>query len=100
MAINIGTLLAATARTPSDQDKFPIALANECKGGLHNLNSISERDSIPAERREWGMIVTVSDQLKTFMLQINYANSDISDNLNWVEIPGFQPITNIDGGIF
>jgi hypothetical protein len=76
MATNIGTLLAATARTPSDQDKFPIALSNECKGGLHNVLSIAARDQIPSERREWGMVVTVAAEFQTttFMLLMNYAD--------------------------
>ena len=100
MAQNIGTLIAATARTTSDQDRFPVAIANECKGGLQSVGSISERDAIFLERREWGMVVIVSNILETkaFCLQYNHVNIDISDNSNWVEIPGFAPLTLIDGG--
>jgi hypothetical protein len=102
MAQNIGTLIAATARTTSDQDRFPVAIANECKGGSHTVNSVAQRDAIFIERREWGMIAIVSNiaETKAFCLQYNHVNADISNNLNWVEIPGFSPLTLIDGGLY
>ncbi len=98
MAQNIGTLIAATAKTMSDRDRFPVAIANDCRGGLQSVSSLAERDLIFPERREWGMVVVITDGSALFCLVYNHINTDISNNLNWMEIPGLSPL--IDGGTF
>lgn len=102
MSQNIGTLIAATARTTSDRDRFPVAIVNECKGGLQSFGSLAERDAIFPERREWGMIVVISNisQTTAFCLTYNHVSIDISDNSNWVEVSGFSPLLSIDGGTY
>jgi hypothetical protein len=64
--------------------------SNEIKGGHHNYELLSERDSIILERRDWGMLVTVYNDTnpinnKTYKLEYGFANTTLTDNNNWVE---------------
>lgn len=69
-----GTLLIATVRPNNSLDNFAVALTNEIKGGSHSYSTFSELDLIPTDRRQVGMIATVTndtdDQLNSsFVLQ-------------------------------
>ncbi len=90
MAQNTGTLISSAIRPNDSLDPIASAFANEVKGGLHGYSTISERDSIISERREWGMFVVVYNDAspsnnKTYQLTYGYFNTDINNNLNWKE---------------
>jgi len=57
----------------------PVMESNDLLGGIHEVANISERDNIPAERKQEGMLCTVvndgSGKAKTYQLV----------NSNWVE---------------
>lgn len=65
MPINQGTLVIASIRPNDSQDTYPTAHANELLGGLHALNTLTERNSISISRRQAGMLCNV---LETNML--------------------------------
>jgi hypothetical protein len=116
MSLNTGTLISAAIRPVDTLDPIASAYATEIKGGLHSYATLSERNSIIFERREWGMIVNVyndgtSSNNKTYQLKYNNTSTNIMDNLNWVEFSGsggsgggsvsqvryIQPITSNSG---
>jgi len=67
MANNKGTLLPATARPISPLDVYPIAYANEIKGGCHNYRNLAERDSTPIDRLNEGMLCTVGTNIYIYL---------------------------------
>ena len=90
MSQNTGTLVSAAIRPSDSLDPIASAFANEVKGGLHGYATISERNSIIIERREWGMFVVVYNDAipsnnKTYQLTYGYFNTDLNNNLNWKE---------------
>lgn len=90
MSTNIGTLISASIRPNDSLDPIASAFANEVKGGLHGYATLSERNSIINERREWGMFVVVYNDAspsnnKTYQLTYGYFDTDINSNLNWKE---------------
>ena len=44
---------------PKNNGEFPIAEANDIKGGYYSVASIEERDRIPSGRRQPGMLCYV-----------------------------------------
>ena len=85
--INVGTLVSAAIRPASSLDPISSAYSNEILGGHHTYETISERDSIIIERRQWGMLCTVYNDTSptnntTYTLKYGL---DLMDNNNWVE---------------
>jgi hypothetical protein len=66
MANNIGTLIIAPIRPQSDVDTFPVAYAEEIRGGFHQVENESSRLNIPSERIKEGMLVKVNNTNKTY----------------------------------
>lgn len=96
---NVGTLVGAAIRPINSADLISTAYANEIKGGIHGYATLSERDNIIIERRQWGMLVTVyNDPIqtnnKTYQLKYNNVDDDLMNVLNWVEYTGVSS-TNI-----
>lgn len=96
---NVGTLVGAAIRPINTADLISTAYANEIKGGIHGYATLTERDNIIIERRQWGMLVTVYDDPtqsnnKTYQLKYDNVNTDLMDPLNWVEYTGVSS-TNI-----
>jgi hypothetical protein len=90
MSLNTGTLVGAAIRPIDSTDKIASAYAFEINGGHHSYATISERDAIILERREWGMLCTVyndTDPLKngTYQLKYGYKDYTITNNLNWIK---------------
>ena len=63
----------------STLDKFPTHLSIFGKGGLKSVENIQERNDIPEERREEGMLVYVKSTQKIFGLLGGIENE------NWVD---------------
>ena len=57
MAIRIIDTLAT-----QNDNSFPVALANDLKGGVHSVANLEGRDNIPNERLEEGMLCYVQDE--------------------------------------
>ena len=96
---NVGTLVGAAIRPINSADLISTAYANEIKGGIHGYATLSERDNIIIERRQWGMLVVVYDDPtpsnnKTYQLKYNNFDTDLMNLLNWVEYTGSSS-TNI-----
>jgi hypothetical protein len=95
---NVGTLVSAAIRPNSPNDPIASAFANEIKGGHHGYDTINKRDQLIVERREWGMLVTIYNDIpsnnKTYQLKYNHFNTDISNNQNWTEFGGSNNNTN------
>jgi hypothetical protein len=86
---NIGTLISATIRPNNSLDPIASAFSNEIKGGHHSYATISQRNSIILQRREWGMLVTIfNDPIglnnRTYQLVRGFSSINIMDNNNWV----------------
>lgn len=99
MAKNIGTLITSTIRPNDSLDPIASAYGNEIKGGHHVYALVSERDSIIQERRDWGMLVTIYNDStpsnnKTYQLKYNYVDTDIDNNLNWVDYSSLSSSNN------
>ncbi len=97
MSQNTGTLVSSAIRPNDSLDPIASAFANEVKGGHHAYASVTERNAIIVERREWGMLTTVYDDNGdgstssnnlTYQLKHNYIDTVITNNLNWVEFSG------------
>ncbi|MGM9825728.1 MAG: hypothetical protein ACI3Z8_04745 [Paludibacteraceae bacterium] len=54
-----GTNLAAAIAPFTTEDTYPTHYAEYGKGGWHSVATISDRDAIPVQRRETGMVVFV-----------------------------------------
>jgi hypothetical protein len=82
MSKNKGTLIPSTIRPISASSSIATAVANEILGGYHTVNTISERDLIPTERRTFGMLVYVLITDEFYQLK-TISSASLSDNLNW-----------------
>lgn len=60
---NKGYLINAPIRPISPDDTYPVALANELKGGCHSAITREQMESIPLERRQEGMLCTVGSSV-------------------------------------
>lgn len=69
--------------------KFPLIDSNDVKGGFYQTDSITERNSIPTERRKEGMFCWVST------LKIVYQLVGGIENSNWTEFKSGS--SSIDG---
>ena len=69
--------------------KFPLIDSNDVKGGFYQADSITERNSIPIERRKEGMFCWVST------LKIVYQLVGGIENSNWTEFKSGS--SSIDG---
>jgi hypothetical protein len=88
MAKNVGTLVSSPIR-PNDSDQLiASALANEIQGGVHSVTSSTDRDAIFNVRREWGMLCYVINDNTTYQLEYGYADTDITNDLNWKVFTG------------
>jgi hypothetical protein len=85
---NIGTLVSSSIRPNSSLDPIASAYAVEIKGGLHTAATLSDRNLIIFERREWGMMCYVESEDLTYQLRYNYVNTNIMNNNNWVIFSG------------
>lgn len=88
MAKNTGTLVSSAIRPNDSLDLIASAFAREIKGGLHTATSSSDRDAIFEARREWGMLCYVINDNTTYQLEYNYADTTITNNLNWKVFTG------------
>ena len=85
-----GTIVSSPIRPFGPNELIATVFSNEIKGGHHNYELLSERDSLIEERRDWGMLVTVYNDTnpsnnKTYKLEYGYSNTLITNNLNWIE---------------
>ena len=88
---NTGTLVTAAIRPNDSNDKIASAYAIEIKGGLHSYETLVTRNSIIAERREWGMLVNVYNDTTnngTYQLVHSKVDTDIMNNSNWARFSG------------
>lgn len=89
-----GTIISSPIRPFGPNEMLATVFSNEIKGGHHNYETLTERDNLIEERRDWGMLVTVyndgtSSNNKTYKLEYNFSSSSLIDNSNWVE---FNPL--------
>jgi len=68
--------------TPLAGSSYPIVLSNDVLGGLHQVETITDRNAITALRRKQGMLCAVTATGKTYQLIAGIENS------NWVEFGG------------
>lgn len=61
MAQLTGTLVIAAIRPNDSLDTYPVAIANEIKGGHHSYSTLDDLYAIPADRRLVGMLVTITN---------------------------------------
>ena len=74
------TLKISAPVTPySTADTYPTHYSIFGKGGLKSVQNLQERNSIPEERREEGMLVYVANNKKIYGLRGGIANE------NWVD---------------
>ena len=86
MAQNKGTLVIDTIRPNDTQDPIATAYASEIKGGHHSYGTLAERNSIINARREWGMLVSVTNDGAangTYQLVYGLADNNLTNNNNW-----------------
>lgn len=63
----------------STSDSYPTHLSIFGKGGMKSVQSIAERNAIPEERREEGMLVYVVADKKIYGLRGGISNTDWCD---------------------
>ena len=90
MSQNVGTLISSSIRPNNSLDPIASAYSNELLGGHHTYETMSERDSIIIERRQWGMLCTIYNDSSpsnntTYILKYNHVDNDLMNNANWVE---------------
>lgn len=89
----------------SDQETHPTHLDIFGQGGHRSVLTITERDAISSFRRKFGMLVTVVEDNKTYILcnstMDSTCNNDVTSNGNWKEfsaggqLPTFEPFRQI-----
>jgi hypothetical protein len=97
MPKNTGTLVTAAIRPNASEDLIASAFAYEIMGGHHQYTTLSLRNSIIEERREWGMLCTVyndGDNNGTYQLVYDASDTDINNNNNWVPFSGGGPVSS------
>ena len=86
MAKNEGTLVIGTVRPYDSLDTYPSAVANEVKGGHHQVLLLTDRDSIPAARRVEGMFCFVKEDGKVYKLGADLTTwTEYAAGLTWDE---------------
>ena len=65
--------------TPANNQPYPIVNSDDVKGGYHSVNSISERDAIPKQRRQSNMLCYV-DGVGMFRLESDLSTWVSADN--------------------
>lgn len=83
-----GTNVASPIVPFTTADHFPTHYAKYGKGGYRSVSNISERNAIPQERREEGMLAWVISESKLYQLKNGY----------WVEAKFGGGTEIIDGG--
>jgi hypothetical protein len=73
--------LSGTVAPTSELDTFPVTNPKYGLGGLRTVANTTERNDIPTERRQVGMIVYVMD------LNAYYGLAGGTGNNNWVPLP-------------
>lgn len=94
MPLNQGTLISSPIRPLSPGMTIATALSNEILGGLHSVQTLSDRDLITTDRRQFGMLVYIINDDDFYQLK-QISSPDISDNLNWdlINISGVASTT-------
>ena len=94
MPLNQGTLISSPIRPLSPGMTIATALSNEVLGGLHSVQTLSDRDLITTDRRQFGMLVYIINDDDFYQLK-QISSPDISDNLNWdlINISGVASTT-------
>lgn len=82
-----GTVQVTGPVAPSDvNDTYPTHSSKYGKGGVHEASTTTDRNNIPLDRREWGMLCNVYNHTGyngIYVLKpVN--SSDLSDNTNWI----------------
>lgn len=90
---NIGTLVGAAVRPINDTMPIASAFAFEINGGHHQVATLSDRNAIIVQRRQWGMLCTVYNDPTvsnnaTYQLKYGHFSTNSSDNQNWVVFSG------------
>ena len=81
MSSLLGTQIAASIVPFDSEDTYATHEDTYGKGGWHSVVDITERDSIPQERRKIGMAVYVQDVDQIYILKGG------TGNLNWKVLP-------------
>lgn len=82
MPDNTGLQVLAGIVPKNQADTFATHFSKYGQGGRHSYTSIAERDSIPIERREYGMEVYVQATGKAYTLINGLTNSDWEETLS------------------
>lgn len=93
MPQNVGTLIGAAVRPINDTMPIASAFAFEINGGHHQVATLSDRDAIIVQRRQWGMLCSVYNDSTaannaTYQLKYGYSSTNTMDNSNWVVFSG------------
>lgn len=83
-----GTIVISPIRPADPLQTIATVFSNEVKGSLHTYQTISERNALIIERRDWGMLCYIIDENKTYQLSYGYSSTSLTDNLNWKEFTG------------
>ena len=89
MSSKNGTNVASAVTTFTTEDKYATAYADEIQGGLHIVESITERNAIPPARRKVGMHCQIFDSIlqtagKEYIL-INDSGQEATTDTDWAE---------------
>lgn len=103
MALRKGTTVTAPVRIQDDTIPEPVAFASEIQGGVHSVDTLALRNSMPAHFRVFGMLCSViADPTpannKIYRLWPNI-DSDKNNNANWESLaalttPNLQAVTD------
>lgn len=87
-----GTVALSGIVAPSSTaDTYPVTNPEYGLGGFRTVLTTTQRDAIPDQRRQEGMLVYVMSDQKIYLLTAGKTNSD------WVELQG---LLVIDGGTY
>ena len=72
----------------SPNDTYPTHLSIYGKGGIKSVSTLFDRDLIPEERREEGMLCYVASNNKIYVLRGGISNEDWVNLASLVEVDG------------
>lgn len=91
MAKRNGQVVLNTLVTPDTRATFPVVDGNDIGGGRHIVQSLTDRNAIPAKHRKTGMLCYVETEDKDYKLLPGAATTGNTSDSDWTEYRAGMP---------
>lgn len=91
MAKRKGQVVTNTLVTPDTRATFPVVSTNDIGGGRHIVQTLNDRNAIPADRRVAGMLCRVIAEGKDYILKTSAPTTGNTSTADWEEFASGVP---------